>query len=151
MTFQGLPSHLQMKIEPQKIGNREKGMITATYNTAQRGEYGLNEEEVTMLVNGKKFALPVTVYVEEDLSKADPAKAPVIDADKKYYNFEKTSSGQPASYTYQVKNTGNAPMQIHRIYTNDKRVEVEVAKKQLQPGESVPVTVKTKIGAETGN
>lgn len=150
VTFQGLPAYLEMKAEPQKIGNREKGLITATYHTARHGEFGLNEEEVTMLVNGKKYALPVTIYIEEDLSKADPANAPAIDADKKYYNFGKTASGQPASFTYRVKNTGNAPMQIHRIYTNDKRVEVEIAKKQLQPGESVPVTVKTKSGAETG-
>lgn len=150
VTFQGLPAYMQMKVEPQKIGNRGKGMITATYHTAQQGEFGLNEEEVVMLVNGKKYALPVTIYVEEDLSHTDPAKAPAIDADKKYYNFEKTTSGQPVSFTYRVKNTGNAPMQIHRVYTNDKRVEVEAVKKQLQPGESVPVTVKTKSGAGTG-
>lgn len=150
LAFQGLPSYLQMKVEPQKIGDREKGVITATYNTVRQGEFGLNEEEVTMLVNGKKYVLPVTIYVEEDLSHADPSKVPAIDADKKYYNFGKTTAGQPVSFTYQVKNTGNAPMQIHRVYSNDKRVEVTVAKKLLQPGESVPVTVKTKNGADTG-
>lgn len=150
VTFQGLPSYLQIKAEPQKIGNREKGEIIATYHTAQQGEFGLNEEEVTLLVNGKKYSLSVTVYVEEDLSKIDPAKTPAIDADKKYYNFGKTSSVQPVSFTYQLKNTGNSPMQIHRVYTNDKRVEVEIAKKQLQPGEAVPMTVKTKSGAEPG-
>lgn len=150
ITFPGLPPYLQILLEPQKIADKAQAKLKATYKTAMNGEYGLNEEEITMIVNGRKYPLPVTVFIEEDLSKADAATAPVIEADKKYYNFGKTTAAQPVAFTYQLKNSGKSVMHIHRIYTNDKRIEVKVAKNELQPGESVPLTVKTKNGVESG-
>lgn len=148
--FVALPSYIQMSIEPQTIDNKGKATLNASYNTALNGEYGLNETEVTLLVDGKKYTLPVSIFIEEDLSKVDLSLAPVVEADKKYYNFGQTAASQPVSFTYQLKNTGKSLLKIHRIYANDKRVSVEVAKKELNPGESAPVTVKTIAGAEPG-
>ena len=150
VAFVGLPAHVKMNIVPTKIAVKGKATIIASYDTKLKGEYGLNEEEVTMVVNGKKYALPLSIFVEEDLSKVDLTSAPAIDADKKYYNFGKTMSTQPMSYAYQVKNNGKSPMKIHRVYANDKRVEVEISKNELQPGDMATVTVKTKNGAEPG-
>ena len=39
------------------------------------GEYGLNKEQVTMVVEGKKYTLPVSVFIEEDFKNTDPATA----------------------------------------------------------------------------
>ena len=103
-----------------------------------------------MTVDGKKYDLPVSVFIEEDFTNVDRATAPVIDADKKYYNFGTTASAQPAAYTYQLKNTGKSVLKIHRVYTNDDRVTVEIAKMEIQPGATLPLTVKTKRGAEAG-
>lgn len=150
VAFANVPSHLRMSINPAKIADKKQASIEASYNSGLKGEFGLNNEEVTIVVNGKKFPLPVSVFVEEDFSKSSTTDAPAIDADKKYYSFGKISAAQPATFTYQVKNTGNVPMKIHRVYTNDKRVEVTVLKNELQPGESIPVVVKTKNGAEPG-
>lgn len=150
VAFAGLPSHIQMSIEPGKIPNKGRAKIMASFNTGAKGEFGLNEEEVTIIVNGKKYPLRVSVFVEEDLSQADMASAPAIDADKKYYNFGTTASAKPVAYTYQVKNSGKSPLKIHRVYANDQRVEVQVAKNELQPGESAPVSVTTKNGATPG-
>lgn len=149
--FANLPAHIQMSIEPQQIPDKSKAVIKAAYNTSMKGEYGLNQEKVTLVVDGKKYDLPVSVFIEEDFKEVNLATAPVADADKKYYNFGKTPSSQPASFTYQLKNTGKSPLKIHRLYTNDKRVVAEIAKKDLQPGESTPVNVKTVSGAEPGN
>lgn len=150
VSFNGLPAYIQMAIEPQQIANKSKAVVKVAYNTAMHGEYGLNREHVTMIVDGKKYELPVSVFIEEDFKGINPAMAPLADADKKYYNFGQTASAQSVSFTAQVKNTGKSPLKIHRIYTNDTRVVVEMAKKELQPGESAPVTVKTVGGAETG-
>lgn len=150
VAFADVPSHMQMSINPAKIADKRQATITASYHSGTKGEFGLNNENVTIIVSGKKHLLPVSVFVEEDLSNISPANAPAIDADKKYYNFGKASSTQPATFTYQVKNTGNTPMKIHRVYTNDSRVETTIAKNELQPGESAPVVVKTKNEAEPG-
>lgn len=150
LSFSGLPAHLKMSVSSPKIDNKAQAVITASYNSGLKGEYGLNEESVTMVVNGKNYTLPVSIFVEEDFSQINLSSAPAIDADKKFHNFGNTSSSQQQTFVYLIKNSGNAPMKIHRFYTNDKRVEVEMAKTQLQPGETLPLTVKTRIGAEPG-
>lgn len=150
ISFAGLPSHIQMSIEPQQIDVKGLATIKASYNTAMKGEYGLNTESVVMIVDGKKYALPVSISVEEDFSKVDVANAPDITADKKYYSFGQTASAQPAEFTYQLTNSGKAAMKIHRIYANDERVSVNIAKQELQPGESTSVKAETKNGSEPG-
>lgn len=151
VSFVNLPPYIQMGIEPQQIGNKSQATIKVAYNTAMHGEYGLNREEVTMVVDGKKYTLPVSVYIEEVFKEVNTAVAPVAEVDKKYYNFGKTTSAQPASFTYQLKNAGKTLLKVHRIYANDSRVVAEITKKELQPGESVPIIVKTIPGAEAGN
>lgn len=150
VSFPALPPHIRMTLEPQQLANKAQGVLKASYNTAVHGEYGLNREKVTMVVDGKKYELPVSVYIEENFTGVDPATAPVADADKKYYNFGKTASDQPSTFTYQLKNTGKSPLTIRRIYTNDERVVAEVNQKVLQPGEMTSVVVKTVAGAEKG-
>lgn len=150
VSFADLPPYIQMNIEPQQIANKAKANIKAAYNTAMHGEYGLNREKVTMIVDGKKYELPVSVFIEEDFSKVNMATAPIVDVDKKYYNFGTTTADKSASFVYQVKNTGKSLMKVYRIYTNDERVTAEIAKKELQPGETAALTVKTKAGSEGG-
>ncbi len=150
VSFMGLPSYLKLNIEPQQIEPQQKAVIKASYITALKGEYGLNKEEVTMLVNGKQYRVPVSIFIEEDFSRVDMACAPRIEAEKRFYDFGQTRSIQPAVFSYRFKNTGKSPLKIHRFYTNDDRVVIEMTGNELQPGESATLTAKTKNGAEPG-
>ncbi len=150
VSFSGLPAHIQISMEPQQFANKAQGILKASYNTALHGEYGLNRENVTMVVDGKKYDLPVSVYIEENFAGVNVATAPVAEADKKYYNFGQTTSGQAATFTYQLKNTGKSVLKVRRVYSNDNRVVAEVARKELQPGETTAVVVRTVAGADKG-
>lgn len=150
VSFSSLPAHIQMSIEPEQISDKGLAKIKASYNTSVHGEYGLNNEAVTLLVDGKKYSLPVSVFIEEDFKNVNMATAPVPEADKKYYNFGQTSSSQTVAYTYQLKNSGKSPLKIHRVYANDERLAIELDKKELQPGETAALKVKTVSGAGTG-
>jgi len=150
VSFTDLPAYIKMAIEPQPIPDKGKATIKAAYNTAMNGEYGLNKEQVTMVVEGKKYTLPVSVFIEEDFTNIDPATAPRIEADKRYHNFGHTPAAQAVSCTYQIKNTGQTPLTIHRIYSNDERVTVEMTRKELKPGEAAALKVNTKSGADAG-
>ena len=110
VSFTDLPAYIKMAIEPQPIPDKGKATIKAAYNTAMNGEYGLNKEQVTMVVEGKKYTLPVSVFIEEDFKNIDPATAPRIEADKRYHNFGHTPAAQVVSCTYQIKNTGQTPL-----------------------------------------
>ena len=150
VAFANLPAHIRLAMEPAQIGNKEKAVIKASYNTAAHGAYGLNRENVTLVVDGKKYPLPVSIFIEEDFKAVDRATAPLADADKKYHNFGATPAATPATFTFQVKNTGKTPLKMHRFYTNDPRVEASMTAKEIAPGQSAPLTVKTVAGAEPG-
>lgn len=150
VSFAGLPPHLQLSVEPQQVPDRGKATIKAAYNTALKGEYGLNQEEIVLTVDGKKYSLPLSIFIEEDFSKVNLAEAPLIDAGQKYFNFGKVAASQGAGQVYRIRNTGRAPLKIYRVYANDGRIKVGLDRKELQPGESAEVSVKILPGAESG-
>ncbi len=150
VSFSGLPSYLSLSMEPQVLDVKGTGSIQVAYNTALHGAYGLNEEEVTMLVDGKKYPTRLTVFVEEDFEKTDRAKAPQIQPEKKYYNFGAASADQPARFVYKLTNTGKSAMKIHRVYANDNRLHIGNYAKEVQPGATVELPVETVKGAEKG-
>lgn len=150
VSFADVPAYITIAIEPQVLDAGKIGTVKASYNTAKQGEYGLNEENVTLVTNGKKYPLQVSVSIDEDFSGVNKENAPAISVDKKYYSFGSVASAAGAGYTYKITNTGKSPMKIYRVYTNDKRVVAEVSSRELQPGESADVKVSTVKGAESG-
>ena len=55
VSFAALPAHLQMSIEPGQIPDKGQAVIKASYHSALHGDFGLNREQVTMLVDGKNM------------------------------------------------------------------------------------------------
>ena len=125
-------------------------MLKASCNTALLNNYGLNEQEIGLLVNGKKYPLRVSVYVEEDFSGKDMSTAPAITVEKKYYNFGTIASPAQAGYTYKITNTGKSLLKIHRVYANDSRIKVTLAVQELKPGESTEIKAETVEKAMAG-
>lgn len=89
-----------------------------------------------MVVEGKKYTLPVSVFIEEDFTNIDPATAPRLKRTNDIITSGILLAAQAVSCTYQIKNTGQTPLTIHRIYSNDERVTVEMTRKELKPGEA---------------
>lgn len=150
VAFADLPAYLKVEIEPRQIEAGKTASLKASYLTGQQGEFGLNEEMISLVVDGKKYPLKVSIFIEEDFSGTDLQNAPVLETDKKYYSFGSVSSVSGTHYSYKITNTGKSPAKIYRVYANDKRVEVKVGKMTLASGESTEVTVKTVPGAAQG-
>lgn len=148
--FSGLPAHIKMQIQPEEIEVKGLASLNVSYNAGQHGEYGLNEETVTFLVDGKKYPTRLSVFVEEDFDKIDRTTAPRIQAEKKYYNFATVSADQPARFVYKLTNTGKSVLKIHRVYTNDNRLHIGNYAKEVQPGATLELPVETVKGAEKG-
>ncbi len=150
ISFKDIPPHIQLSISPQQIPNKSKATINASYNTEKHGDYGFNRDFVTMLVNGKPYQLPVSVFVEEDFTGVELATAPMADAGEKYHNFGQIDAGQFVSHTFSVKNSGKSALKIHRIYTNDDRVVTEMDTKEIESGQTASLIVKTVKEAAAG-
>ncbi len=150
VTFVGLPAHIKMQIEPEEVDIKGLASLNVSYNAGMHGEYGLNEETVTLLVDGKKYPTRLSVFVEEDFEKTDRVTAPQIQAERKYYNFGTVSADQSARFVYKLTNTGKSVLKIHRVYANDKRLRIGNYAKEVQPGATVELPVETVKGAEQG-
>lgn len=150
VTFSGLPSGIKVEVEPSVIEVKGKATLNVSYNSAIRGEYGLNEENLTMTVDGKKYPMRLSAFVEENFDPANRANAPVIEVEKKYYNFGSVASGQQTGFTYKITNTGKSALKIHRIYTNDNRIEIGDYNREVKAGGTLELTVKTAKDAGAG-
>lgn len=150
VSFQELPAYLKLEMEPSAIDAKGLASLQVVYNSALHGEYGLNEETVTLVADGKKYPTRWSVFVEEDFDKTDRATAPQIQVEKKYYNFGSAASDQPARFVYKLTNTGKSVMKIHRVYTNDPRLRLGDYPRELQPGGVLQLNVETLKGAEKG-
>ena len=150
VNFDRLPGYLKMSIDPANIEDKETANVEVAYNTALHGEYGLNRLWVDLVVNGKKYPLPVSVFIEEDFRNADVSTAPIIETDKKYYHFGTMPLAQTVKFTYQLKNKGKTALKIHRIYTNDARVVAEMKAKEILPDATACIEVRIEKGAEPG-
>lgn len=148
--FSGLPAHVKISVVPEVVNAKEMGTLNVVYDTRNTGEYGLNEEEVVMVVDGKKYPTRLSAFVEEDFSGVDKVQAPVVQVEKKYYNFGILPQGQQARFVYKISNSGKRPLKIHRFYTNDNRLSVKVPEKELQPGAAMDIVVETVKGAGKG-
>lgn len=150
VSFQGLPAHLQLDMEPAAVEPKGLATLNVTYNSGQHGEFGLNEETVVLVADGKKYPTRLSVFVEENFDKTDRTTAPRMQVEKKYHNFGTATSSLPASFVYKLTNTGKSVMKIYRVYANDKRLRVGDYPKELQPGATLQLNVATLKDAEPG-
>lgn len=70
------------------------------------------------------------------------AAAPKIHADKPKHDLGKVWSHQSVDHTFEVKNTGQAPLHIKRVRSTCGCTVVKAKPITLQPGESTKVTVR---------
>ncbi|MDL2330926.1 DUF1573 domain-containing protein, partial [Odoribacter sp. OttesenSCG-928-A06] len=131
-----LPAHLKIAVEPTQIPVKGTAVFNVEYNTTLHGAFGLNTENVLMSVDGKNYPLPVSIFIEEDFSRVNATEAPAIQVEKRYHNFGTIVAGQKYAHRYQLTNTGQSVLKIHRCYSSDENVSLSLLKNELAPGES---------------
>lgn len=150
VSFSGLPAWLKAGIEPQQIEAGKTGMLKVACNGALVEEFGLNEKEIGLVVDGTRHPLKVSVTLEEDFSGVDVQNAPALDIEKKYYNFGSIAAGEKAVFVYKLKNTGKSALLIHRVYANDDRIKVALSSRQIQAGETAELKAELREKAASG-
>lgn len=147
-----LPKWLLVTARPQRVPPGEQVTFSLTFNTSDTPLYGLVSDSTQLCVGNDCRWIQLVGIVNEDFSRLTPGqrqKAPVIDTPDGTTIDLGTSL--PASGTLKIKNRGQSPLLVRRVYSLDPGVECSVSSDKIKPGKETLVTVTARPEAMRGD
>ena len=144
---QTVPPHLTVKVEPASIPAKGKGLLTVVYDAKKADTYGFASHRVYLSINGSKDynnSIGVSATIEEDFTQLTPdqlAKAPVAKFNKMEHDFGDIKQGAKADVTFNLTNSGKSILYIRNVRSSCGCTAVAPSKKEIAPGETVPINV----------
>ena len=145
--LQTVPAHLTVKIEPETIPAKGKGIMSVTYNAKLADTYGFASHRIYLSIDGSKDyknSVGVSATIEEDFSQLTPeqlANAPVAQFNVLDFDFGDMKQGDKKEYTFNLTNSGKSDLQIRNVRSSCGCTAVAPSKKVVSPGETVPIKV----------
>lgn len=137
----GMPLGMSVDIVPPMVGPGEQASLIFYNNSAKSPMYGIVEDTIT--VDG--FAMPTVAVIEEDFSRLTPReieKGPAVHVENDIIDFARFSRADATlTRSIAVYNNGRSPLEIRRVYSSDKGIQVTIDKTKIKPGKSATVTV----------
>jgi hypothetical protein len=121
ISFNRVPAHLQLSAEPSTLQPGEKGVLSGTYNSQHKDDWGFVIDRVDVLLDGQNSSsnrLTVSATIEEDfgsLSTEEKANAPVIAFDNNTFNFADIKQGDKVEHVFRITNNGKSNLYIRKI------------------------------------
>lgn len=157
VTFQKVPKHVTIKMQPALLKPNQKGVIVATYNAPMRNDWGFVIDRMSLDINGKadrSYSLVVSANIEEDfssLSQAELDKAPVLSVDDPEFKFGKINQGDKVEHIYVLTNSGKSDLHIRKVNASCGCTAVQPEKRVIAPGESVNIKTVFNSAGKMGN
>ncbi len=145
VTFDRVPEHIQIHMEPQTLKPGEKGVIEATYNAALKKDWGFVVDQVYLNINGKSDynnRLSVSATIEEDYSTytaQQMALAPDIQFKDKVFDFGEIKQGARAEHAFELTNQGKSDLILRKVKASCGCTAIEPDKMIIKPGESAKI------------
>ena len=149
ISFVNVPSHIQIKAEPQVLKPHSKGKIIATYNANKKNDYGFVIDRVVLSINGNtnnnRNKISISANIKEDfskLSKEELEKAPNISFEDKIFDFGTINRGDVIEHVFKFTNTGKSDLIIRKTKASCGCTVVNPSKNIIKPGETAELKVK---------
>jgi hypothetical protein len=145
--LQTVPAHLTVKVTPETIPARGKGVMSVTYDAKLADTYGFASHRIYLSLDGSKDynnSIGVSATIEEDFSQLTPAQlanAPVAQFNVLDFDFGDMKQGDKKEYTFNLTNAGKSDLQIRNVRSSCGCTAVAPSKKVVAPGETVPIKV----------
>jgi hypothetical protein len=145
--LQTVPAHLTVKVTPETIPAKGKGIMSVTYNAKLADTYGFASHRIYLSLDGSKDyknSVGVSATIEEDFSLLTPAQlasAPIAQFNTLDFDFGDMKQGDKKEYTFNLTNSGKTDLQIRNIRSSCGCTAVAPSKKVVSPGETVPIKV----------
>lgn len=147
ITFEKVPAHLKLRVEPTSIAPNEKGVITCTYETAMKNGWGFVSDIVSFKVNDKKIdnaTLKISATILDDFSQLTTEQrlnAPYPQFRVTTQSFDNILKGSLINTTFILTNSGESPMTIRKVASENSAVTASAAKTTVKVGESIEIKV----------
>ena len=141
------------------VKQNEVGKFVLALNTANAKLYGPVEVYAYVVVDGKRviapeYKLTLKANVVEDfsnLSTAQKQQAPLIELPAEH-NVGTIGANKVAKYSFPIKNVGENPLEVRRIYSDAKELVIKSTPKAIKNGKKGNVTVEINTkGLQPGN
>ncbi len=152
LSFKHLPDHISVKIIPENIKPREKGVMVIEFDATKTKEYGYTYERLPLKINEEyKYSNNITVnaIIVEDftkLTKEELAKAPKIKFKETRFQFGSVEEGKKVTHKFYFENIGKSDLIIRKIKAGCGCTPFVSTKNFIKPGESsfIEVTFNSK-------
>jgi len=145
--FGRVPPHLTIAANPEVLQPGEKGVISGTYDSKLKNEWGFVVDRVDILLDGQNNPsnrLTISATLEEDFSSLTPeqkANAPSINFDDNTFNFQDIKQGEKVEHTFTIQNNGKSDLYIRSVKASCGCTAVNPEDEMIPAGESTTMKV----------
>ena len=151
--FANVSPGLTLTATPQTIPASGVADVSYTIDTGVKENWGATTYSADVLCNGVKA--PVQLKVEcmiidnfESLTKEERNKGSMVLAVNSSFNFGTVAKGTPVTATFQLRNTGQSPLEVHKIDAPENmKVTVPTT---IAAGEKFTLTAKVDTSGAKG-
>lgn len=147
ISFNKVPSHLVVKAIPEVLKPGDKGVISVSYNSVLKNEWGFVVDRVDVLLNDQFNStnrLTVSATIEEDFGSWTPEKitnAPSISFDNNTFDFKEIKQGAKVEHVFTITNQGKSDLIIRNVKASCGCTAVSPVDDVIKPGASTTVKV----------
>ena len=159
----GAKKYMEVNIFPSTVKPNEKGALAVTFYAKKRNDYGPQNEQFGIILNGKKVESPEFMFtafgvITERFTEEQRNNPPVYELAKAIELGEVAVNAKATAETT-ITNKGNSPLIIRKISferADEKFITVSAPSKPIEPGKSaiIKVTLNAKnlpLGAKNNN
>ncbi len=142
-----IPEYISLSFEPEVLEPGEQGQLMVKYDPAKKGNLGFYSDNIRFYTSeepGEMKELFIAATIEEyfpPMTEEEKASAPRLAIDRTNHDFGRLTEGNTVQTTFQISNTGKKPLSIRDTRGNCGCTISSLPKKELGPGESIPLTV----------
>jgi hypothetical protein len=136
-----------LKAVPEVLKPEEKGVISVSYNSELKNEWGFVVDRVDVMLNDQFNAtnrLTVSATIEEDFGSWSPeqiASAPSIAFDNSTFDFKEIKQGEKVEHIFTITNQGKSDLIIRNVKASCGCTAVSPVDDIIKPGASTTMKV----------
>lgn len=138
------PRYFDLTFEPKTVGPGEQLTLIGYLRAGEANTWGLLEDSITIAAGNDRFALPITAIINEDFSSLTADRrdnAPVAVISGETVDLGRIDTNDLIERTVELTNRGKTPLEVRRVYSTDKDIDVTIDHTTIGKGKSAIITI----------
>lgn len=142
-----IPEYISLSVEPESIDPGQSGKLVVKYDPKEKGRLGFHSDNIRFYTSeapAEMKELFIVVTIEEyfpPMTEEEKSKAPRLVIDRTNHDFGRINEGNSVETTFQITNPGKSVLNIRETRGNCGCTVSSLPKKEIKPGETVPMIV----------